>query len=191
MNKINPPIKIPEEVLTEIIYVVRERKVMLDHDLAKLYGVETKRLKEQVRRNLDRFPDDFMFELSNEEFACLRSQFATSSWGGARFKPMAFSELGVAMLSSVLNSKRAILINIQIMRAFARMRKLLTSNVELLKKLEDLEKKDDEQDEKIMIILKYLKKLEHVQQQKLKDRHRKPIGYKRKGEYPHYSRGPI
>ena len=155
---------------------------MLDHDLAKLYGLETKRLKEQVRRNLDRFPDDFMFELSNEEFAYLRSQFATSSWGGARFKPMAFTELGVAMLSSVLNSKRAILINIQIMRAFARMRKLLTSQVELLKKLENLEKKDVEQDEKIMIILKYLKKLEHVQHQKLEDRHRKPIGYKRKGE---------
>ena len=155
---------------------------MLDHDLAKLYGVETKRLKEQVRRNLDRFPDDFMFEHSNEEFAYLRSQFATSSWGGARFKPMAFTELGVAMLSSVLNSKRAILINIHIMRAFARMRKLLTSQVELLKKLENLEKKDVEQDEKIMIILKYLKKLEHVQHQKLEDRHRKPIGYKRKGE---------
>ena len=92
MNKINPPIRIPEEVLTEIIYVVRERKVMLDHDLAKLYGVETKRLKEQVRKNLDHFPDDFMFGLSNEEFAYLRSQFATSSWGGARFKPMAFTE---------------------------------------------------------------------------------------------------
>ena len=92
MNKKKQPVTIPEEVVTEKIYVIRERKVMLDHDLAKLYGVETKRLKEQVRRNLDRFPDDFMFELSNEEVIYLRSQFATSSWGGVRYIPMAFSE---------------------------------------------------------------------------------------------------
>jgi len=182
MNKKKQPVTIPEEVVAEKIYVIRERKVMLDHDLAKLYGVETKRLKEQVRRNLDRFPDDFMFELSNEEVIYLRSQIATSSWGGVRYIPMAFSELGVAMLSSVLNSKQAISINIQIMRVFARMRKLLGSHNELIKKLENLEKKDIEQDEKIILIFKYLKKLEQVKQQELEHKRRKPIGYKLQGE---------
>jgi len=95
---------IPDEVVLSKIYLMRGYKVMLDRDLAELYGVETKRLKEQVKRNIERFPDDFMFELNEEEFENLRSQFATSSWGGARYTPMAFTEQGVAMLSSVINS---------------------------------------------------------------------------------------
>lgn len=118
---------------------------MLDSDLAELYDVETKRLKEQVRRNSDRFPEDFMFELTKDEFDILRSHFATSRWGGIRYYPMAFSEQGVAMLSSVLNSKRAIQVNIQIMRAFTRLRQMVSSYEELRKKIEAMENKYDEQ----------------------------------------------
>ena len=97
---------IPDEVILSKIYFIRELKVMIDSDLAELYGVETKVLKQQVKRNIDRFPDDFMFELTNEEFANLRSQIVTSSWGGTRYLPMVFTEQGVAMLSSVLKSKQ-------------------------------------------------------------------------------------
>jgi hypothetical protein len=103
---------VPIELIASKIYLIRGIKVMIDRDLAKLYGVETKRLKEQVRRNIERFPEDFMFELTKDETSNLRSQFATSSWGGARYLPMAFSEHGVLMLSSVLNSERAIQVNI-------------------------------------------------------------------------------
>ena len=113
---------------------------MLDRDLAELYGVETKRLKEQVRRNIERFPDDFMFELSKSEFTNWRSQFATSNRDkiGLRHSPMAFTEQGVAMLSSVLRSKTAIQVNIQIMRAFTKMRQLIFDNAELRKEIENL-----------------------------------------------------
>ena len=125
---------------------------MLDTDLARLYGVSAKRLNEAVRRNRDRFPDDFIFQLSREEFgdltrqiegSNLRSQFATSSWGGRRYRPYAFTEQGVAMLSSVLRSKRAIRVNVEIMRAFVRLRRMLASNEELARKLAALEKKYD------------------------------------------------
>ena len=127
---------------------------MLDTDLARLYGVSAKRLNEAVRRNRDRFPDDFIFQLTREEVeeltrqidtANLRSQFATSSWGGRRYLPYAFTEQGVAMLSSVLRSKRAIQVNVEIMRAFVRLRRMLASNEELARKLAALEKKYDSQ----------------------------------------------
>jgi phage regulator Rha-like protein len=118
---------------------------MLDRDLAELYGAETGQLKRAVRRNIDRFPEDFMFELSDEEHENLRCQFGTSSWGGTRYKPMAFTEQGVAMLSSVLNSKRAIQVNIQIMRAFNRLRTMLATHEDLRKKIEAMEEKYDEQ----------------------------------------------
>src|SRR5688572_26841375 len=111
-------VAIPDEVLMNKIYVIRDQKVMLDEDLAELYGVETRRLNEQVRRNIDRFPEDFMFKLNEEEFTDLKSQNATSSWGGRRKLPNAFTEHGVLMLSSVLNSKQAIRMNIQIMRIY-------------------------------------------------------------------------
>ncbi|TRO78801.1 ORF6N domain-containing protein [Trichloromonas acetexigens] len=128
------------------IRIIRGDKVILDEDLAELYGVEVKRLNEQVRRNLDRFPADFMFQLTNQEFTDLKSQFATASqWGGRRTPPYAFSEQGVAMLSSVLHSKRAVQVNIEIMRTFVRLRKLLASNVELAERLDQLEAKDDGQ----------------------------------------------
>ena len=103
---------LPEEVIINKIFLIRGNKVMFDRDLAELYGVETRRLKEQVRRNISRFPEDFMFYLTKEEFDNLRCQLGTSSWGGTRYKPMVFTEQGVAMLSSVLNSERAIQVNI-------------------------------------------------------------------------------
>ncbi len=133
------------EVIEKKILLIRGQKVMLDSDLAELYGVETKRLNEQVRRNKDRFPEDFMFQLTKEEFANLKSQFATSSWGGTRKYPHVFTEQGVAMLSGVLYSKRAIEVNIAIMRAFVKLRDMLASNKELAKKLEKMERKYDEQ----------------------------------------------
>ena len=134
---------IPSERIERRIYLIRGEKVMLDSDLAELYGVPTKRLNEQVRRNLRRFPKDFMFQLSSAESANLRSQFATSSsdWGGRRYTPSVFTELGVAMLSSVLNSERAISVNIVIMRTFVRLRRLLASNQDLARKLGELDKK--------------------------------------------------
>lgn len=169
---------IPDEVIMDKIYLIRGQKVMLDRDLAELYGVETKQLKRAVRRNISRFPEDFMFELSDAEFANLRSHFGTSSWGGVRYAPIIFTEQGVAMLSSVLNSERAISVNIQIIRIFTRMRKLLSTHKEILQKLELLDKKDIEQDEKIMLIFEYLKQLEKSNQEELDQKNRTPIGYK-------------
>ena len=161
-----------------LIYEFRGHKVMLDFDLAALYGVETKRLKEQVRRNISRFPEDFMFELNKDEFEYLRSQIASSKRGGTRYLPMVFTEQGVAMLSSVLNSDIAILVNIQIMRVFTKLRALLYSHKEILRKLESIEKKDIEQDEKILLIFEYLKQLEQAKQEEPLFRERKRIGYK-------------
>ncbi len=129
---------VPVERIANKIYVIREKKVMLDRDLAELYGVETRRLKEQVRRNIERFPEDFMFELTKEELKNLRSQFATSSWGGARYSPMAFTEHGILMLSSVLKSERAVQVNIQIMRTFIKLREALLDNEDIRKELEGL-----------------------------------------------------
>ena len=137
-------VDLPAEVIEKKIFYVRGQKVMLDRDLAKLYNVETRRLVEQVKRNIDRFPDDFMFQLTKEEFANLKSQFATSSWGGTRKHPHVFTEQGVAMLSSVLHSKRAIEVNVAIMRAFVKLREMLASNTELAKRLEEMEHKYDE-----------------------------------------------
>jgi hypothetical protein len=126
--------------------MVGDHKVMLDSDLAELYGVETKMLVRAVKRNEDRFPIDFMFQLDNKEFENLRFQFGTSSqWGGRRYLPYAFTEQGVAMLSSVLNSGRAVKVNIEIMRTFVKLRQMLASNVELARKLAALEKKYDAQ----------------------------------------------
>ncbi|MBW2034369.1 MAG: ORF6N domain-containing protein, partial [Deltaproteobacteria bacterium] len=119
---------------------------MLSHHLADLYGVETRVLVQAVKRNMDRFPEDFMFQLTDREFANLKSQIVISSWGGSRrAKPYAFTEQGVAMLSSVLRSKRAIEVNIAIMRAFVKLRQMITSNLELARKLEEMEKKYDKQ----------------------------------------------
>ncbi|MBU8891302.1 MAG: ORF6N domain-containing protein [Bacteroidales bacterium] len=168
-----------DELIIHKIYVIRGKKVMIDRDLAELYGVETKQLKRAVKRNLKRFPEDFMFELKQSEFENLRSQFGTSSWGGIRYMPMAFTEQGAAMLSSVLNNDRAILVNIQIIRVFTRMREMLETHKEILQKLDQLQKKEIEQDEKIMLIFEYLKQLEQVKQEELEQSKRNRIGYKR------------
>ena len=133
----------------KMIYTVRGVQVILDQDLAKLYGVETKRLNEQVKRNIGRFPEDFMFQLTSEEFKILKSQFATSSWGGRRKLPNAFTELGVSMLSSVLSSEVAIQANVQIMRAFAAMRRFLVSNAQVFQRLQNLEYKQLATDQKV------------------------------------------
>lgn len=138
---------LPVESIQQSIYVIRGQRVMLDRDLAALYEIPTKALKQAVRRNLDRFPDDFMFVLDKLEFQFWRSQFVTSKEDrqGVRYAPMAFTEQGVAMLSSVLNSPRAVQVNIAIMRAFVRLRQMLASNTQLARKLDDLEKKYDRQ----------------------------------------------
>ena len=147
---------VPIERIANKIYLIRDKKVMLDRDLAELYGVETKVLKQAVRRNIERFPEDFIFELIKSEFKNLRSQIVTSSWGGPRYSPMAFTEQGVAMLSSVLRSKRAVQVNIQIMRAFTQLRQMLSTHEDLKKKIESMEKKYDQQFQVVFEAIKQL-----------------------------------
>jgi hypothetical protein len=137
---------LPMERVEDRILTIRGHRVILDADLAELYGVPTKRLNEAVRRNAARFPEDFMFQLTADEAEILRSQFATSNGrGGRRYIPYAFTELGVAMLSSVLNSERAVLVNIAIMRAFVRLREMAASHKDVLRRLEEMEGKYDRQ----------------------------------------------
>jgi phage regulator Rha-like protein len=142
MNEIIPIDNVEKKIL-----IVRGHKVLIDKDLAELYGVETKVLIQAVKRNIDRFPSDFMFQLNNQDVVRLRSQFVTSKSGrgGRRYLPYVFTEQGVAMLSTVLKSERAIKVNIAIMRAFVKLRQMLTSNAQLARKLKTLEKKYDEQ----------------------------------------------
>ncbi len=134
---------LPLEAITQRIVVLREQKVLIDADLAALYGVETRRLNEQVRRNRARFPEDFIFELSAEEFANLKSQFATSSWGGRRKLPLAFTEHGAIMAATVLNTPRAVEVSVYVVRAFVKLRELVGSHRELAKRLDDLEEKTE------------------------------------------------
>ncbi len=136
---------IPQETIEDKILLIRGKKVMLDKDLAELYGVTTSNFNKAVSRNIDRFPDDFMFRLSEEEFHNLKFHFGTSSWGGTRKLPRAFTEQGVAMLSSVLRSKCAIQVNIEIMRTFVKLKQILASNAGLARRLTALEKKYDAQ----------------------------------------------
>ncbi len=150
---------VPDELLLSKIYLVREKKVMIDNDLALLYGIETKHLKRQVKRNRARFPADFMFQLTRDESSNLRSQFGTSSWGGSRYLPLAFTEQGVAMLSSVLNSEIAIAVNIQIIRLFTKMREMLLTHKDILLQLEKIEKKLVGHDQEILLIFHHLKQL--------------------------------
>jgi hypothetical protein len=170
-----------EDSISSFIYIIRGEKVMLDYHLASLYAVETRILKQSVRRNKERFPEDFMFELTDTEINWMVSQNLIPSkkfFGGA--KPFAFTEQGVAMLSSVLNSKMAISVNIQIIRVFTRIRAMVESHKEILKKLEMLEKKDIELDEKVSLIFEYLKELEQTKQEETDFRQRKRIGFETK-----------
>jgi hypothetical protein len=152
---------------------------MLDMDLAELYEVQTKRLNEQVRRNADRFPEDFMFQLTDEEWESLRSQIATSNKGrgGRRYPPLAFTEHGVLMLSSVLASERAIQVNIQIMRIYTKLRGMITDHKDILLKLEKLEKRVDGHDDDFKIIFTYLKELLAP-----KSEPARKVGFKRRDE---------
>lgn len=153
---------IPVEAIANKIYVIRSHKVMLDRDLAELYQVETRILTQAVRRNIKRFPDDFMFVLKEREFSLLISQSViskTTGRGGTRKPPMVFTEQGVAMLSSVLKSERAIEVNIAIMRAFVRMRELLATNKKLAQKLGELEKRLTEHDENFQIVFEAIRQL--------------------------------
>ncbi|OGI02339.1 MAG: hypothetical protein A2104_03465 [Candidatus Melainabacteria bacterium GWF2_32_7] len=130
---------IPEQIIENKIFVIYGLKVMLDSDIAQLYGVETKVLNQAVKRNIGRFPKDFMFQLTNEDFSNLKSQIVTSSWGGKRKLPYAFTEYGVLMLSSVLNSEKAVQVNIQIIRVFAKLKEMALTHTELSKQLKELE----------------------------------------------------
>lgn len=134
---------LPLEAVVQRIIVLRKQKVLIDADLAALYGVETRRLNEQVRRNRARFPEDFIFELSSDEFAHLKSQFATSSWGGRRKLPMAFTEHGAIMAATVLNTPRAVEVSVYVVRAFVQLRELAGSHREMSKRLDELEHKTE------------------------------------------------
>jgi len=166
------PQVVVENIETRIL-TIRGEKVMLDADLAELYGVETKRLNEQVRRNIERFPEDFMFQLTNKELANLRSQFATSSWGGRRSPPYAFTEHGALMLGNVLKSEQAVEVSVMVVRAFVRMRELVAGHKELAQKLNQLERKVGAHDKAIAEIIGAIRELMAPPEPKKK----RPIGF--------------
>lgn len=149
----------PDEVVMNQIYYIRNQKVMLDKELAELYQVSTGALNQAVARNIKRFPEDFMFQLSEQEWLNLKSQIVISSWGGTRKLPYAFTEQGVAMLSGILNSDRAIAVNIQIMRIFIRIRQMFIDNTDLRLEIEKIKNKLDNQDKNMEIVFKYLDEL--------------------------------
>lgn len=150
---------IPEQVIERKIFLLRGQKVMLSTHLAKLYKVEIRALIQAVKRNIERFPEDFMFQLKDEEYKNLKSQSVISSWGGRRHPPYAFTEQGVSMLSSVLHSKKAIQVNIAIMRAFVKLRQILSNHKELAYKLEELERRISRHDAQIQDIFKAIHQL--------------------------------
>ena len=176
IEKSSKSIAIPEVLVTSKIYVVRNKKIMLDRDLAELYEVETKVFNQAVRRNIERFPEEFMFQLTTEEFEILRSQIVTSSWGGTRYLPMAFTEYGVAMLSSVLRSKRAIEVNIQIMLVFSKIREMLLDTMSMKLDIEEIKRRLSNQDKNLELVFAYL---DELIEKKENATPRKPIGFKR------------
>lgn len=163
-------LKVVDTMIVNKIYMIRDQKVMLDRDLAEMYGVETKNLNKAIKRNSSRFPEDFMFQLTKDEYESLRFQIGTSKVGrgGVRYLPYAFTEQGVAMLSSILSSETAIQVNIQIIRVFTKMKQALLDNKEILLKIEKIEKKLVQHDEGLETVFKVLKKL--LQQPKPKKR---------------------
>jgi len=180
MAKVSKALMMPDELVMNKIYLVRGQKVMLDRDLAELYGVQTKVLNQAVKRNIDRFPEDFMFQLTMKEWESLRSQIVTLENGRGKYpkyQPTAFTEQGVSMLSGVLNSETAIRVHIQIIRVFAKMRELLLTHKDILLQLEKIEKKLTGHDEDIQLIFQYLKQLLNPPQPP-----RRKIGFRRKGE---------
>jgi hypothetical protein len=181
MSGFSKIISIPDEVVLSKIYFIRNVKVMIDRDLAELYGVETKRLKEAVRRNNSRFPEDFMFEMTKDEFINWRTQFASSNSEklGLRYAPFCFTESGVTMLSCVLNNTRAIQINIQIVRIFTRIREALSDNLLVKIEIEEIKKRLQNQDKNIELVFNYLDELIEKQEN---SQPRKSVGFKRISE---------
>ncbi len=164
------------EIINEKILLIRGKKVMLDSDLAVLYEVDTKRINEQIKRNSNRFPEDFMFQLTKEEWFNLKSQNATSSWGGRRKLPNVFTEHGILMLSSVLNSEKAIVVNIKIMRVYSKIKQSLLANSELLYRIKEIEKKVGNYKNNIELIFHYLDELRNDRDS---GKPRTKIGYKK------------
>jgi len=179
MAKTRKQIQLADEVVMNKIYLVRKKKVMMDRDLAELYGVETKHLKQTVRRNMRRFPNDFMFQMRSTEFKRWRSQFVTSNSDkkGLRYAPFCFTEQGATMLSCILNSERAIAVNIQLIRIFTKMREMLLTHKDILLQLEKIERKLGSHDEQIERIFSYLKQLLNPPQPE-----RRRIGFRRSDE---------
>lgn len=175
MSKKETLVVVPDELVMNKIYLIRNQKVMLDSDLAELYQVTTGNLNKAVNRNIKRFPEDFMFQLTETEFKNLMFQIGISSWGGKRKSPHIFTEQGVAMLSGILNSDRAIAVNIQIMRIFTKIRQMLADNTDLRLDIEKIKNKLDNQDKNMEIVFRYLDELLEK-----KDNHeeRNKIGYK-------------
>lgn len=167
---------VPDEIVLSKIYYLRDHKVMLDSDLAELYGVETKALNQAVSRNSKRFPDDFMFQLDETEWINLRSQFVTANWSRRRTLPYVFTEHGVLMLSSVLSSERAVNVNIQVMRIFIRIRNMLVSNAELRAEIIKIKDKLDHNDRNMEVVFSYLDEL--INKSKQGNVSRKRIGFK-------------
>ncbi len=179
MAKNTLKLSLADEAIMNKIYLVRSQKIMIDRDLAELYGVETKRLKEAVRRNRSRFPKDFMFEMNGKEFTNWRTQFASSNSDklGLRYAPFCFTEQGVTMLSCILNSERAIRVNIQLIRIFSRMREMLLTHKDILLQLEKIEQKLSGHDGQIERIFLYIKQLLNPPQPA-----RQRIGFRRSNE---------
>jgi hypothetical protein len=179
MAKGTTQLAIPDEIISSKIYFIRDKKVMLDRDLAGLYDIKAIRLREQVKRNKERFPENFVFQLSEEEVDIMVSQNAIPSrkqLGG--YLPYAFTEHGILMLANVIKSERAIKVSIRIIEIFVRMREMLLAYKDILHKLEEVEKKYTDHDQKIMLIFEYLKQLEATKHQELEQKNRKPIGFK-------------
>lgn len=180
-NKDTNPVLFPDHIVLSKIFTIRDHKVMIDRDLAELYGVETRTLNQAVKRNLQRFPEDFMFQMTAEEIVNWKSQIVISNRErmGIRKPPLVFTEQGVAMLSSVLNSERAILVNIQIIRIFTRIRELLVPNKDILLKLMGLENKGQDHDKKIKLIFEYLQQLRNSEAERKEFNMRPRIGFKK------------
>ncbi len=175
----NQNIALSDNFVASKIYLIRDKRVMLDKDLAELYEVETRALNQAVSRNLERFPEEFMFQLSQVEFEILKSQIVTSSWGGTRKLPYVFTEQGVAMLSSVLRSKKAIQVNIQIMMVFTKVREMLVDTLSLQLDIADIKKKLGSHDKNIELVFTYLDELMEKQEN---PKPRKQIGFKKNNE---------
>ncbi len=183
MNADRNKINVTEEVIISKIYHVRGKRVMLSHDLAELYQVETRRLNEQVKRNPGKFPERYMFQLTQNEYHALRSHFATLKRGEhSKYLPYAFTEHGILMLSSVLKSERADKVNMLIIDTFVKLNEMLLTHKDILLKLEEMEQKISGHDEKIMLIFEYLKQFEEAKRQQSSQENRKRIGFKNPGK---------